>query len=157
MALRSIDLMIGDWVQNPLGWKAQVQSIRYVNTIKDEWEWLIKIGINNETFQDHLSLTEIEPIPLTPEILEKNVFRKQKWNDLVTEFVFAKDLEQTPQTVIQFTFYSREIEGVKSLLEMWTKSQFGHGQNDVHLCGVYYIHELQHALRLCGIEKEIEL
>lgn len=99
----------------------------------------------------------LEPIPLTAEILEKNGFHKQKWNDLVTEFVFATDLKQSPQTVIQFTFYSKEIEGVRSLLKMWTKSKFGHGQNDVHLCGIYYFHELQHALRLCGIDKTIEI
>lgn len=151
MALRSIDLMIGDWVQNPLGWKAQVQSIRYVNTIKDEWEWLIKIGINNETFQDHLSLTEIEPIPLTPEILWKN-----GW---IHEFD-KKDY---------MVKYDLAVEG-KNCWMMWAVKEHNLDiQRQDEKLDFYnlkvqrvcmpcdFVHQLQNALRLCGIEKEITI
>ena len=128
------DLMIGDWVQNPLGWKAQVQSIRYVNTIKDEWEWLVKIGINNETFQDHLSLTEIEPIPLTPEILEKNGFScRGVW------CLPGEDL------------------GLRQDGDSWGLLSYYAEYDALAFCHIKYIHQLQHALRLCEIEKEIKL
>jgi len=143
--MKANELMIGDWV-----------LLKDCDGAYDIITGITERGVLLDSNSDG-SFEDIEPIPLTKEILEKNGFRKQKWNDLVTEFVFATDLEQSPQTVIQFTFYSREIEGVKSLLKMWTKSKFGHGQNDVHLCGVYYVHELQHALRLCGIDKKIVL
>lgn len=137
--------MIGDWVQDITPVVIDAISNEDICTYRAEHGYITANPSN------------LKPIPLTAEILEKNGFHKQKWNDLVTEFVFAKDLNQSPQTVIQFTFYSKEIEGVRSLLKMWTKSKFGHGQNDVHLCGIYYVHELQHALRLCGIDKTIEI
>ncbi len=129
--MKANELMIGDWVQNPLGWKAQVQSIRYVNTIKDEWEWLVKIGINNETFQDYLSLNEIEPIPLTPEILEKNGFSNNYGED---------DLSYAIDAV-------GDVIGVHIVAGSWILDE------------VYtdYVHQLQHALRLCGSDKEITL
>ena len=146
--MKAEELMIGDWVKVFDGFK-RITQIRNVSNKKEFYSvWCDEWGMYE---------SDLEPIPLTAEILEKNGFHKQKWNDLVTEFVFATDLNQSPQTVIQFTFYSKEIEGVRSLLKMWTKSKFGHGQNDVHLCGIYYVHELQHALRLCGIDKEIIL
>lgn len=111
------------------------------------------VALDDRTLSGGVWVEYLNPIPLTPEIFEKNRFHKQVWNDLVTEYTFATDLEQSPQTVIQFTSYSREIEGVKSLLKMWTKSKYGHGQNDVHLCGIYYVHELQHALRIIGLNE----
>ena len=136
--MKANELMIGDWVQNPLGWKAQVQSIRFVNTIKDEWEWLIKIGINNETFQDHLSLTEIEPIPLAPEILEKNGFKK--YGD--TGWWLEDDYYD-----VQIYEWSDSI---------WVARYESNEMNCPHeQLTMSYIHELQRFLKAVGIEKEI--
>ena len=73
---------------------------------------------------------DLEPIPLTPEILEKNGF---------SENYRAHDLSyaQSCGDVIGIHIY-----GTNGLMEeMYFK----------------YVHELQHALRLCGIEKEIKL
>lgn len=135
--MKATDLMIGDWVQNPLGWKAQVQSIRYVNTIKDEWEWLVKIGINNETFQGNLSLNEIQTIPLTPEILEKN-----GW----------EHFSGSPYSVYQLKAQGGYYISLYSCIK---------GHFEIQISGLWFeihsVHELQHALRLCGIEKEVEL
>ena len=130
----SKSLMIGDWVQNPLGWKAQVQSIRYVNTIKDEWEWLVKIGINNETFQDNLSLNEIGAIPLTAEILEKNGFER---SEVFVEWKYENDNVY----VIYKPFPYLKIQTEESIVAFPCE----------------YIHQLQHALNLCGISKTIEI
>lgn len=130
--MKASELMIGDWVQNQLGWKAQVQSIRYVNTIKDEWEWLVKIGINNETFQNNLSLNEIGAIPLTPEILQKNGF-------VYNAIPFVDGWEQFGLTLYRSgNGYSIDC-GIKVSLI------------------IDCVHQLQHALRLCGVEKEITI
>ena len=131
----SKSLMIGDWVQNPLGWKAQVQSIRYVNTIKDEWEWLVKIGINNETFQDNLSLNEIGAIPLTAEILEKNGFTRLGTDYILKDRHFGLSNPSTPSNYLDNYWLRVSIKVVR----------------------IEFVHELQHALNLCGIEKDIEL
>lgn len=69
----------------------------------------------------------LEPIPLTSEILEKNGF---------------KDIDKG-ENCDGFDIY-------------WRNENDGYSINtqDLHL---HYVHELQHALRLCGIKKEIEL
>lgn len=86
------------------------------------------------------SLVEFEPIPLTLEILEKNGFKKDEkfeemyyWNWRIGDDCISYDKE----TGIVRIFHT-----------------YGHL---VFVLPLSYVHELQHALRLCGIEKEIEL
>lgn len=77
---------------------------------------------------------EIEPIPLDTEILEKNGFEKELTEDRIH---------------YRFTLISGDIKF--SLL--YARSVFQWlGPLDFK-----YVHELQHALRLCGIKKEIVL
>ena len=143
--IKVTELQIGDWVQNPLGWKAQVQSIRYVNTIKDELEWLVKIGLNSETFQNNLSLNEIDPIPLMSEMLEKNGFTQCE-----------------PQG---YDLYVKSKEGAGLYHIFWQGEPYNYLEiaayaspfGEFNKSNIKYVHELQHALRLCGIEHEITL
>lgn len=73
-----------------------------------------------------------EPIPLTTEILEKNGFEEfDGWRIL--------DMDDV------------EIRWIGTILEI----SGSHG--NMELPNVQCVHELQHALRLCGIEKEIVL
>lgn len=145
--MKANELMVGDWVQNPLGWKAQVQSIRYVNTIKDEWEWLVKIGINNNTFQNNLSLNEIAPILLTPKILEENGFVENRG---VTSWKFETKREDL------IDIYGYDEYHLSINIEDTHGSGKGYRWMLNNLV-IFYVHQLQHALRLCGIEKEITL
>jgi len=103
-----------------------------------------------------VSLDEIEPIPLTPEILEKNGFKIDKNETYCKMYFFACNLGKIPQTVVEFYFYG---EGVlaDTLFKCWTKPESCDGENSIHICDLKYVHHFQHALRLCGIEKEIEL
>ena len=73
----------------------------------------------------------LRPIPLTPEILEKNVERRtiSGW------YAIAKEVRIRP--------VNGEYCVVIGLTEIPVR--------------ILYVHELQHALRLCGIEKEIVL
>lgn len=129
------DLMIGDWVQNPLGWKAQVQS---VNTIKNK----------------------IAPIPLTPEILEKNGFKIVHGfghSESYPTYGWGYHKGLRDYAFVDVTFYDEPIGGVSRLVKMETASKKDDGINSIHSCDIEFIHELQHALRLCGIDKEIVL
>lgn len=77
----------------------------------------------------------LEPIPITPEILDKNGF------ETVGDYY---DIPNDPSLVIKVvsnTFV------------------FGHSINGYFegFIALDYVHELQHALKLCGIEKEIVL
>lgn len=76
---------------------------------------------------------EIEPIPLTPEILEKNGFEK---------------IGTSYQYIARPGLYIRLIGISNKHLSLQIASRY---------IGLDYVHELQHALRLCKIEKEIVL
>lgn len=83
------------------------------------------------------SIGRLRPIPLTPEILEKNSTVRKELN--------RHDFE------ILFDDYSDA-----SLVKCIGDSE--HGYHDVeYICDVKYVHTLQHALKLCGIDKEIVL
>ena len=82
------------------------------------------------------ALEDIEPIPLTAEILGKNKFSKSRLMG-----------EQR-----HFTYY---LAPSVSLLAIYDADFSLHIGDSARY--IKYVHELQHALRLCGIEKEIEL
>lgn len=83
------------------------------------------------------SFDKINPIPLTAEILEENGW---EWNKY--ELLFIADEHDMP--TLRWG-YDEECEN------LWWFKHLG------PIARVKYVHELQHALRLCGIEKEIEL
>lgn len=97
-----------------------------------------------------------EGVPLTPEILEKNGFKIDKNETYCKRFFFACNLDKVPQTVVEFSFYGEGVSA-DTLFKCWTKPKSCDGENSIHICNIKSVHELQHALRLCGIEKEIEL
>lgn len=78
------------------------------------------------------SLVEFEPIPLTQEILEKN------------GWILEWGLEWNNDDAID-------------LMAEWEDDRFWWFLGDTPVVAINYVHELQHVLRLCGIEKEIEL
>lgn len=130
--------MIGDWVS-------------YVGTpikVKNVYEDCINFQHDIPFVQEEFSIeqTDIKPIPLTPEILEKNGFTiKKNWAQI-------GNFGDSPLIMWHFEddVFWRDF---KHELEIH--------QNDtgkVHIrIPCEYVHELQHALRLCGIEKEINL
>ena len=104
---------------------------------------------------------EIVGIPLTPEILKKNGFIKDDGKDDklsdVYHLLVPTGFEGNSFT-IQVSLYREPICGVSTLIKCWGwLPPHNGGMNDIHLCSANYVHELQHALKLCGIEKTIEL
>lgn len=82
--------------------------------------------------------SDLEPIPLTVEILEKNGFM-QKQSEFINGdigIIF---------TIRGFSFWSKKTIEIAC----------GNGSRINNL--PRYVHQLQHALRLCNIEKEIGL
>lgn len=111
------ELMIGDWVYN-------------THNRQNEQVAEIGSGLVMLAYNDLYEYDEIEPIPLTPDILEKNGFSENYRED---DLSYA----QSCGDVIGI-----HILGKGGIMdEMYFK----------------YVHQLQHALRLCGIEKEIKL
>lgn len=104
------------------------------------------VSIDGSDGLDEISIDdEIVGIPLTPEILEKNGFEirgRKKY------FLVPND----PSLAIK----REPIIGAHG--NTFTIGHFWEGKKDFRwFIEISFVHELQHALRLCGIEKEIVL
>ena len=113
--------------------------VQYEIDEEDEWDDWEEVG-----------LEDIEPIPITPEILERNGFKLKEKGVLYTEYVSGDE-----HSIIEFGFYKESIHDIDTVLNC--ELGFVGGLDRIHHCHVKYVHELQHALRLCGISKNIEL
>lgn len=143
------DLMIGDLVtfkecqndENPM--PIEIVALGYQQGGGRESSL---VSINGDNACDIFDIDdEIVGIPITPEILEENGFEvvgKRKY------FLVPGD----PSLAIK-----REgILGAHG--NTFTIGHFWEGRKDFRwFSELTYIHELQHALRLCGIDKEIKL
>lgn len=138
------ELMVGDWVLHE-GKPYQIRQLGIYGVDRDGEDYpAVCVGKPNGIGLI-LERNEIEPIPLTPEILEKNGFHK------------ASMVSDTPP-------YDKDEEGNMhfSLNEkFWgwfqPNNTFLIPANGLGWLEFKYVHELQHALRLCNIEKEIVL
>ena len=132
--MKATELMIGDWV-------VYNGDVDYINPIKiDGMD--IATGMCVTTDRDDVGFDGVWPIPLTAEILEKNGF-------------VYKEAEETCATD---TFHLWWLDG--SIFTLDDDSWWRSVKDDklrVKFGGfpLEYVHQLQHALRLCGIEKEI--
>ena len=118
------DLMVGDWVYN-------------THNRQNEQVAEIGSGLVMLEYNDLYEYDEIEPIPLTPEILEKNGWVKNLYS--------------------AESYDNEELE----CLSLWVgedgKNKWWWHVGVELVTPINYVHELQHALRLCEIEKEVEL
>lgn len=128
------ELMIGDWVyridfNTPV--PSKIIGIEIVNY--DKMEYIVDV-LNKNGYNVQLYLNEIKPIPITTEILEKNGFVYDS-EDKLFEDIY-------PRISMLYAQYRLVENG---------------GINYGEMSEIKYVHQLQHALRLCGIDKEIEL
>lgn len=90
----------------------------------------------------------LDPIPLTQEILEKNGFERGTY-----------ELPVSGKKIPKYSY--AEVEGdIKevALLPLTMNFTWSFSAVDgTHIPVLEFVHQLQHALRLCKIEKEIEL
>lgn len=139
--MRATELQIGDWAKytNP-------PYIKVASITKKKIGYHVK---DDEPRMHHVRLCEVEPIPITAEILEKNGFALVH-EQLPYRMEYVLSFQETYVSVV---FWHNN----KILVKMETPSSGNRGVNNVHNCDINHIHELQHALRLYGIDKEIEL
>lgn len=135
--MKTNELMIGDWVFNAYhGENIQITPYDFFTHGHFEDGKYIPTGVTPSNGWD------LEPIPITPEILEKNGFVQN-----------PRSKSRRPHQICTDSVY---ISWWSGRLNILFKPFIGHSTNHVNVDGKY-VHELQHALRICGIEKEIEL
>lgn len=139
--MKATELMIGDYVIR----KNVPKEILIVDTI-DSIRDIVYLDLDGLGIAEKLE--NIEPIPFTPEILEKNFnsekvdFEGRHINTLYTDHNEFYEI-----TVHEYNggLWEVEIDEIElSSLPTWR----------MYVCNV---HELQHALRLCNINKEIKI
>ena len=154
--MKAEELMIGDWVlkdmnyleDDPMYTRLDYQPYQIMTG--DE----IDVAIETNCIGD---ADVYQPIPLTAEILEANGFIKDEDSENGSKYhLLVPTGHERNSYTIQVTLYKEPICGVKTLVKCWGwVPPYNGGLNDIHLCSANHVHELQHALRLCGIEKEI--
>ncbi len=151
--MKATDLMIGDyvfcdWVTHKVYFDGDVMTDRGYKVSRR----IIKVSSVNEggiTFKSlkdgsQISIKEedLVPIPLTQEILEKNYGKETQVG--ISDKPCWGEMGAIWSTMLWKCENSFWLE-VSTIASGFVKKH------------ILYVHELQHALRLCGIEKEIEL
>lgn len=139
------ELMIGDWVEcvdstHKKKVYAQIDAI-------EEGQTCILVRLDNCNW--FLDISFIKPIPLTPAILEKNGIFKHKFKGHVEECYSSTANPISNEQFILWEETDRFELVLRHIVDNLTYSAIR--------CKVRYVHELQHSLMVCGIEKEIVL
>ena len=131
------ELMVGDWVMyNPNVF------------IEDEYEptkECYPTRISNGADIDLAIENCYTPIPLTGKILERNGF--------VGEGYAILKLDEN--SWLEYYYNEHRLRKYWVAIDEWLNHS--EVKDLVFQCYCYYVHELQHALRQCEIEKEVEL
>lgn len=128
------ELSIGDWVKGCDGFTYEVCKIRpNIATLKSE-------NGRKLDFDD----IQVEPIPLTDEILVRNGFVVEPCGCVWYQ---EQGIQEQNYLIVSF-----RRNGEPRSVEMCFVNKIV-----AKMRGIYYVHQLQHLLRLCGIEKTIEL
>lgn len=128
--MKANEIQIGDWVEPR-------QCI--IPTVYCKVEGIYTDGtVHLDKAERLFALDELTSIPITPEILEKNF-------PIVNGCQYIDDNNDVCIEV----YFNAKTEKYKKYAILYT------GRGKIYIDK--YVHQLQHALRLCGIEKEIIL
>lgn len=124
------DLMIGNWV---------LYKDKPIKIIGIDGSQNIIYYYNEEDYTEYpIDVSNIEPIPLTKEILEKNGFKEHRYHGY---------------------FIGQSNSGYYIYFDdNWLSiHQSDYDINTIEFAWCKYVHVLQNALKLCGLKKEIVL
>lgn len=121
------ELQIDDWVE----YNGLNQKVKEIS------------GLDNEiylTMDECVDCAEVNPIPLTAEILEKNGFESDNNMFGLCDYELSEN-------------YILENRGDRFCFVKRIPRHYG----TFHIIGIKYLHELQHVLKFFEIEREIKL
>lgn len=145
--MKAAELQIGDWVMyedHPY----QIRQLGIYDEDRDGNDYpAVCIG-KPQGIGLIVERNEISPISITPEILLGNGFERDETH-------ISTDLELVMDGVDIFIIIFDDGDIVVDI-EKNLKDDVA-GANRLHHCEIKYVHQLQQAMRLCGIDKEIKL
>lgn len=139
--MKASDICVGDWVM-----VAECIADAHFRHYPDKVESISKDLVGLASNGSETILDRINPIPLTEEILVKNGFENVRDNLVFT----LKNLSSNVRIGITL-----DNESTVYLSE--NKTGVWPGFNYYDLFEINSVHQLQHLLRLMGVQKEIEL
>lgn len=130
------ELMIGDYLHDEFGNTCVVRYLADVITIEN---------LEEPNAGEMILGTEFEGITLTASILYRNGFKIDGY----------AVLEIDTNTHLEYYLPEHRLRKVWRGIDEWDN----HAEKTeiTFQCHCFYVHELQHALKMCGIEKEIVL
>lgn len=137
--MKANELMIGNWVYS--SFSELPCKITYLKLHESGYGSVVTTNVDGVKDIESLS-----PVPLTSDILEKNGHKIIGYS--VWDLDCGAEVQWVPETLnsinprMQYRLVPRQKE---------------FGVQDTLICHIKYVHQLQNALRLCGIEKTIEL
>ena len=139
--LKISDLSVGDWVRcrGRNGRIERLEVIRYDERIS------VAVESDLGTMYQFVDIEDIGPIPITAEILEKNGLVRHE-----RDAYNPKSIVLSNHFIMARTY--TDVDWWRVLIydeELPTRELFN-GR-------IYSVHQLQHALRLAGVDKEINL
>jgi hypothetical protein len=152
-------LMVDDWVL----WKGKPVQVASVSGVKYSFGQIdvTLAHCNDKKILETHDIKSIQPIPLTPEILEKNGFITEEREGDPT-FPYLAFIIENDEYRVEITWYdSHDVyepntgEYLHGAPEVWNMEILGKCSTYYCSKNKLYLHELQHALKLCGIEKNI--
>ena len=129
--MKANELMIGDWLKHYNGTPMQVTKITTIH-----FACAKNGGVNCWEYNN-----KFEPIPLTPEILEKNGFEREK---LITLYNHYTGIDN--RVSLHDDFMSMNSRN------MWSVHIDTDDYRTIAHCELTYLHELQALLRICKID-----
>jgi len=143
--MKKEDLMIGDWVN------IQIEKDDEPMYSQVEQLWECEIDADFQTDYEN-----VYPIELTEEILYKNGFK----NDVLAEKSIIAEGASNFSVILISEDNRITINNIDEYLNSFNKWNVHIDTEDMRtLCTaeITYVHELQHLLKLCKIEKDIVL
>jgi hypothetical protein len=139
--MKARELMVGDLFRiNKSGLCIVEDAIIKVTGINSENEATHCVDINDEDNNGGIWCEYLEPIPLTAEILIKSGFADFRKHD------------EDGMHHFEYCINGMRIDQLADTLFVWICPA-----TDNSILTIKYVHELQHALKLCGIDKNIGL
>ena len=130
--MKANELMIGDWLFYKGRFNAFPFKVEQINKRK--------VGYHaepNESRMHYIILSECEPISITPKLLERNGFKKAQ----SLYFLQSENKRYSYPFFIEYNAVNNCVFVNDGMIPM----------------PIIYVHQLQHVIRLCGIDKEIVL
>ena len=137
MGINCSSLSVGDWFQaRMVKWDYDDLDITPPMKIVKIEKDCVRLGFSLDDLEFEVFVDDLQPIPITAEVLEKNGWWKIPYSDKI---------------------YT--IEGDNYSLVYYIEGNVADFRRESDRCSITcnYIHELQHALRLINVGKEIVL